>query len=304
VVDIDPEDTEVNYTWSFGDGTTDLTQSPTHKFTAAQDYNVSLQVNYRDNSCPATLQKTLTLTAAPTVQITNPFSVYNVCKNDSLKLEVLGSFTSYLWGGGQTTPFIYAKQAGTITVQVTAGCTLSTSKIIGLLSAPVVKATATPSTINLGESTVLKATGLVEYHWKPNANLSDSLSATTNALPGGNTVYTVYGKDSKGCYGDTTVTVTIIADDVLSLLKPSNYFSPNGDDFNPLWKVENMDLFNQCGVTIFDERGFRVHEAKPYLNDWDGYSQKGQKLAAGVYFYIIRCDDSKRILTGSINLIR
>jgi gliding motility-associated-like protein len=304
VVDSDPQDPLVNYQWNFGDTGISTTQNPSHTFATAQTFNVSLTVSYRDNSCPATIQKPIAVSVAPSVQITNPSDLYAICTNDSLRLEVLGSFASFLWDTGETTSFIYVKEPRNYSVEVTAGCVITATRAVGELNGPTVTATATPSTVAIGEVTVLRASGLQEYHWKPNNSVEDSLSATTNAKPPGATTYTVYGKAANGCYGQATVDVGIIADDPLSLLTPTNYFSPNDDEFNPYWRVQNMELLNQCGVTIYDERGFKVHEAKPYLNDWDGFSLKGQRLPAGVYFYIIRCDDSKKVLSGSINLIR
>jgi gliding motility-associated-like protein len=305
VVDIDPEDPLINYVWDFGDGTDPSTiKNPTHVFASAITANVSLEVSYSDNACPGSVQKSLTITAAPLVQITNPDDLYAICNNDSLKLEVLGSFTNILWGPGQTTSFIYVHEPGTYTVDVTVGCVISASRVVTRLTAPPVTVTADPQTINLGESTELRATGLQDYNWEPSESVDDPTAAITNASPAVPTTYTVTGRTSNGCIGQGSVFVGIIGQDPLSALTPTNFFTPNGDDINPVWVVTNLDIMPQCGVTIFDERGFKVHDAKPYLNDWDGTSSKGGLLPAGVYFYIIRCDDSKKTLTGSINLIR
>jgi len=306
-LDIDAEDPEVNYLWNFDDGVTETQPQTTHIFDAGNTYDVSLTVSYRDNSCPAVLQKSIPVSQAPLVQITTPSGLYSICSGESIKLQVPGSFTSYLWSTGETTPFIYVDQSGNYTVDVTAGCTVTAARTITSSISPNVTVSASPETVNLGDPTVLSASGLVEYHWKPNSTVEDSLSAITNATPVTITTYTVYGKGSNGCYGEASIMVNVVGASIISTLAPPNFFSPNGDNDPPeneVWNVPGMDLFAQCGVTIFDERGFKVYEAKPYLNDWDGYSQKGQKLPGGVYFYIIRCDDSSEILTGSINLIR
>lgn len=302
--DIDASDPTITYTWNFGDGKTSSQENPKTSYGFVQNYNVSLTVGYRENACPATLLKTVSVEGAPIVQITNPDDRYNVCLGYDLKLEVLGSFNSYAWSTGESTSSILVTAPGAYTVDVDAGCLIHATKTIGSFSSPLVNATATPKDINVGDVVVLKATGAVDYSWTPTDGIEFPDQATTNATPPAGITYTVRGTDANGCYNDATVTISLIGEGSIGLLKPENYFSPNGDAFNPFWEVENAPFLSQCGVTIFDELGIKVFDAKPYENNWDGTSSKGTKLPAGVYFYIIRCDDSKSIKKGSINLIR
>jgi gliding motility-associated-like protein len=302
--DPDASDPAVLYDWTFGDGNSSTAKDPSITYSSAQTYNVNLVVSYRDGACPAMLQKSLSIQSAPLISVTNPASNYIVCPGDSLKLEVLGTFSSYLWSNASTQPFIYAKDPGTYSVTVVAGCTLSASRPITQHPAPQVTAQASPQSTNVGSTIQLSATGLLNYAWSPTLGVDQPTQATTTAIAGGNTTYSVTGTDIHNCKGTASVAISVIAEDPLSLLKPKQYFSPNGDAFNPFWEVENMPALTECGVTIFDELGIKVFEAKPYMNDWDGISQKGQKLPAGVYFYIIRCEGSKQVLKGSIYLIR
>jgi gliding motility-associated-like protein len=115
----------------------------------------------------------------------------------------------------------------------------------------------------------------------------------------------VSGKDANGCKGSATVDLMVIQNSTLDSLFPSNFFSPNGQEPNEVWEVKNADSFPQCGVTIYDEKGIKVYQAKPYLNDWTGISSGGKVLPAGVYYYVIKCDDSgNNYLAGSINIVR
>jgi gliding motility-associated-like protein len=87
-------------------------------------------------------------------------------------------------------------------------------------------------------------------------------------------------------------------------LKPGNFISPNNDGPNELWVVENIQTYPQCGIAIYDDKGVRVYEAKPYQNNWDG-TFNGKRLPDGVYYYIIRCDGEESVpRSGSITLIR
>jgi len=307
ILDSDTVGLHVKYLWNFGDAATSTTPSPSHTYATAQTFNVNLTVSYINNSCPASKAKSLLVKAAPALAITNPASIYSVCPSDSLLLQVLGSFDSYLWSTGDKTSSIYVKQAGNFSVDVTSGaCKLTDTQVVGQFSAPTVTASADPASIKVGTPSQLSATGLITYLWRPNkSGLSDSLIVNPVASPVVSTTYTVSGKDINGCTGKATVDLLVIQNNALDSMKPTNFFSPNGDTINDFWQVENAPSFSQCGVTIYDEKGIKVFQAKPYLNDWNGISSGGKALPAGVYYYVMKCDDSgNNYLAGSINIVR
>jgi gliding motility-associated-like protein len=307
ILDSDTVGLHVRYSWNFGDATTGSGPSPSHTFAAAQTFTVNLTVSYINNSCPASKAKSVVAQNPPTLAITNPSNISSVCASDSLLLQVLGSFDTYLWSTGDKTSSIYVKQAGSYSVDVTAGaCKLSASQTVGQFNAPSVTASADPASIKVGSTSQLTATGLANYLWRPNkSGLSDSLIANPVATPVATTTYTVSGKDANGCTGKTTVQLVVIQNSTLDSIHPSDFFSPNGDNINDFWQVENAPSFSQCGVTIYDERGLKVFQAKPYLNDWNGISSGGKVLPAGVYYYVMKCDDSgNNYLAGSINIVR
>jgi gliding motility-associated-like protein len=90
---------------------------------------------------------------------------------------------------------------------------------------------------------------------------------------------------------------------VLSLITPKLFFSPNDDTVNPFWTIQNIESFPTCGVIVYNDKGSKVFEAKPYSNNWDG-TFKGSKLPGGVYYYVIRCDGEPKVKTGSITLLK
>jgi gliding motility-associated-like protein len=56
-------------------------------------------------------------------------------------------------------------------------------------------------------------------------------------------------------------------------------------------------MFNRWGSVVF--------EANPYLNDWNGESDKGEPLPSAVYYYILKLNDvDKSVYSGHITLIR
>jgi gliding motility-associated-like protein len=163
---------------------------------------------------------------------------------------------------------------------------------------------ATPAQVKGGDPTTLVATGLLNYSWHPGKSLSDSTTSNPIATPTTTTLYYVSGAGANGCVGKDSILVIVSGEQITGKLKPKNFFSPgNGDLINEKWEVDNITTYPQCGVAIYDEKGFKVFESKPYANDWDG-TYNGRQLPIGVYYYIIRCDGDSTPKTGSITLVR
>lgn len=293
------------YNWNFGDGNTSTAQNPQHTYTSAGSFNVTLQVSYSGLCSNTSPTKAINVQTAAVPSITNPDGDYTICEGESLVLEVTGSYNSYLWNTGETTPSITVTDGGTYTVEVTTtACTLNASRNVTLEAAPAITVTATPAAINEGETAQLQAEGLLDYLWTPEASLSDPTIPDPIASPVVTTIYTVTGTAPSGCTATGTVEVEVSGSATVTKLEPKNFFSPNDDVINASWMVGNILEYPQCGVSIYDLKGIKVYESKPYLNDWDG-TFNGKRLPDGVYYYIIRCDgeeDTPR--TGSITLLR
>ena len=296
-----------SYAWNFGDGNSSTDKDPKHTYATAGSFSVSLLVSYAGNACPITLTKPITITDAPAVSITNVDNKFEICTNGTLVLGVSDVFTSYLWSTGETSPTITINAAGLYSVDVLAanGCNLKATQDIAALQGPTPTATATPDVILEGESSQLSATGLLNYSWQPVESLSTPDQADPVATPLTSTTYTVTGTDANGCVGIATVAVQVRGESITSKLTPSNFFSPNGDAVGQYWIVEQIDLYPQCAVDIYDDKGVKVFGAKPYQNNWEGTYNGGNRLPDGVYYYIIRCEgEENKPRTGSITLLR
>lgn len=302
----DPQ-TTASYLWNFGDGFTSTDQNPTHIYATASTFTVSLVVSYPSNACPVTVSKSITITDAPAVSITSSTNKFELCSGASLVLGVSGTFSYYLWSTGATTPTITVSDAADYSVEVTAtnGCELKAIQAVTALPAPTVSVTATPEQINEGESSQLSASGLLNYSWIPSESLSAPDQAEPIATPLTSTTYTVTGTDGNGCEGTATIDVIVKGESIVSKLEPSNFFSPNGDAVGEYWVIGKIEDYPQCTVTIYDDKGVKVYDSKPYQNDWAGTYNGGKRLPDGVYYFIIRCDGEENVpRTGSITLLR
>jgi len=93
--------------------------------------------------------------------------------------------------------------------------------------------------------------------------------------------------DANNC--SVTDTFSIECLPLLPIIAPQ-FLSPNGDQLNDLWILQNTAQYPELEVKIYNRWGGLVYEAKPYLNDWNGWSIKGSPegpLPAATYFYYI-----------------
>ncbi|MFZ1497096.1 MAG: gliding motility-associated C-terminal domain-containing protein, partial [Saprospiraceae bacterium] len=99
-----------------------------------------------------------------------------------------------------------------------------------------------------------------------------------------------------GC--DTaTVLVTILCQDS-TIIDPTapiivfNGFSPNGDNINDIFHIENVENHPINTLQVYNRWGNLVYEATNYNNDWNG-KWDGKDLPDGTYFYYFKYDDTR-----------
>ncbi len=79
-------------------------------------------------------------------------------------------------------------------------------------------------------------------------------------------------------------------------------FTPNGDDKNEAWKVDNLLKFPDNEIHIINRLGNEVFRTKNYQNNWQAAG-----LGEGTYFYVLRvklCDGVSKVYRGYITVVR
>lgn len=84
---------------------------------------------------------------------------------------------------------------------------------------------------------------------------------------------------------------------------PENFFTPNGDGINDQWVIQDIQLYEDNVVSVFDRAGRRVFQMSGYNNSWDG-SFEGSPLEKGTYYYSIRFGGTIPTVKGFITIIR
>ena len=105
---------------------------------------------------------------------------------------------------------------------------------------------------------------------------------------------------------DVEVRVRVTINLTLTIYKA---FTPDGDNINDVWTIENIDNYPDNRVMIFDRWGGLIFSARGYNNEsvvWDGRSnQSGQhNVPSGTYFYKIDLGEGYPSQKGFVELIQ
>ena len=93
--------------------------------------------------------------------------------------------------------------------------------------------------------------------------------------------------------GNTAATqfnVRYTTEPTLISMKSKYGFSPNGDGINEYWVLENIALYPNNVVNIYNRSGKLVYTMKGYNNTFNGFSNKtnsGKKLPVGAYYFTV-----------------
>ncbi len=162
------------------------------------------------------------------------------------------------------------------------------------------------TTINIGETAEVFASGGLTYQWSPNVNGNTITCVTcsnTVVQPTLTTQYIVVASNSKYCKVQDTVTV--IVDINCGDFFIPNVFSPNDDGLNDVINVHGrcISTFN---LQIYNRWGEKVFETSTLENSWDG-TFRGKKMDTGVFVYKadgVSIDGQSFKMQGNITLIR
>lgn len=158
------------------------------------------------NNCQNTASVNISVLPVPTVSASA--SPASVCPGGSSVLTASGNAIGYSWDGSTQTNPVTVTPTATTTYTVTAAnvsfCTATASVTVTVLPAPNVTASATPSAVCYGGSSILTAGGADTYEWT--GSVTDNPYTVT---PNATSTYNVTGTDGAGCTATASVSVTV-----------------------------------------------------------------------------------------------
>lgn len=203
------------YFWDFGDGNTSTATDPTHYYSSPgiyYGYLVALDTNGCYDADTAEFIVNVGEFTGGAIQPTT-----SICPGESYQLEAFGG-TFYAWSPAQflddstsATPVATVDQTTDFMVIVSDSCGTDTL----FVTLPVYLGNTTISndtSVCIGNSVDLYATGGVSYEWNPATGLDDAFSPNPTATPLVTTLYTVLITTSNGCEIIDSVMVAVYFD--------------------------------------------------------------------------------------------
>jgi len=143
------------------------------------------------------------------------------------------------------------------------------------------------------------------FQWSIDSTITiehDSFSSIYGLFPG---EYYVKITDAMGCIARDTIEVKSNPTICITVYK---VFSPNDDDIHEFWEIENIQLYPQALVLVYDRNGRQVFRRRNYINAEDvafgGKDMNGKPLPSGTYYYVIDLENEVEVFKGVLTIVR
>ena len=256
--------------------------------------------------CINTASHIVIVKPAPIAILNSPV---NICKGDSIQLQVLGGvLPNWLPVIGLSANNIanpIAKPLTTttyfVTVSGTNGCLAMDSVVINVLQKPILSA-GPDKVIIKGQSVTLDGSiegNTISYYWLPATNLNNALLLQPISNTTQNITYFLYANSTIGC-GNAVDTMHVKVYDDLYI---PNAFTPNDDVKNKTWNIAALAAYPDARLMVYNRFGQNIFASKSNTVAWDG-TYRGLPVSAGVYVYVIDFKNKRPIIKGTVTVIR
>jgi gliding motility-associated-like protein len=148
---------------------------------------------------------------------------------------------------------------------------------------------ATITGVTIKDFTANENSVLIEYTGVGNYEFSlDSINFQGEPLfnsvnPG---IYNAIARDKNGCGLSNSYQLIV--------LDYPRFFTPNGDSYNDIWYVKNLDQLPDYTISIFDRYGKLVKQMNQNSSGWTGLFN-GQQLPADDYWFNLIFSDGRNV---------
>ena len=108
-----------------------------------------------------------------------------------------------------------------------------------------------------------------------------------------------------GCIKEDSITVSSDPSTCLTIYR---VFSPNDDAVHEFWEIENINLYPEALVLVYDRNGRQVYRRRNYQNvegeAFGGKDQEERTLPSGNYYYIIDLENGDKVFKGTLTIVR
>jgi gliding motility-associated-like protein len=307
-----------SYLWDFNDPndrSASAVKTPTHKYSALGPYQVKLVITTKEGCVDSVTKAFTTIYPQPKADFTTIPA--KVCLGDTIRFMdnsngITSAANTWYWNlaGGITSvlqnPLKKFTDSGVFDISLyffnVQGC-VSDTITKQVIVYPYPKLTLGPGlkVLEGGEVTIKPLYyygSSLNFLWTPSHYLDSVNIATPKTIPLDDITYKVYLSGIGGC----TVSDQIIIK-VLRSPEVPNAFSPNGDGINDVWRIKYLESYPGASVEVFNRYGQRVFYSVGYDVEWGG-TVNGNPLPIGTYYYIIDPKNGRKMVNGSVTIIR
>jgi len=158
---------------------------------------------------------------------------------------------------------------------------------------------------NSGTASVFVSNGTSPYVFIWNNGqefLDENSSKIENLYPG---TYSVSIKDTFGCITSDSITID---DDPKICINIYKVFSPNEDGIHDYWEIENIHLYPEALVEVYDRMGNIVFRRRNYINAegvaFNGFSTDGRRLPSSTYYFVLNLELEEEVFKGTLTIVR
>jgi gliding motility-associated-like protein len=138
----------------------------------------------------------------------------------------------------------------------------------------------------------------LSYKWSPSTSLDRDDIPNPVASPSRDITYQLTVTTPQGCSATDDVFVHVLQNPEIP-----NTFTPNGDSINDEWNIKYLSSYPQATVNVFNRYGGKVYSGTGTTKGWDG-KYNGEYVPVGVYYYVIDPKNGRKIISGSLTVLR
>jgi len=260
----------------------------------ADNYTIELE-KVSAQGCHSEVRDTLVLVSQPAPDL-GPDVQF--CEGDSVVLTIMNDDYIIYWpdhSGGEEYVVRTTGQV-VVTVEDEYGCTGTDSTVVTVYPAPVQVNLGADTILCADQNLVLDAGNYAAYEWSSGEN-SNRITVYAGA---GDISVTV--TDVNGCQSFDEINIGECTP--VDLLVIPNTFTPNADGSHDEWIIQNIHMFPDADIQVFDRWGRLIFHGKAGDN-WDGTGPNGKDLPVENYYYIIDLKDrASGVLNGTVSIVR
>jgi gliding motility-associated-like protein len=224
----------------------------------------------------------------------------SICEGESVTITPTGNYSYQQWHDMST--------GQSYTADTTEMVSITVYNAIGCMAEDSVQVTSYPTPeVNLGNDTTLcGAMSLILDAGNTGSTYLWSTGETTQEIEVfiGEQFISVEVTNPAGCTGFDEIHIQPCSPEEF-FASIANTITPNGDNVNDTWQIDEAMAYPDIEIEIFDRWGKLVwRSSRGYTENWDGRNMNGKELPMDSYFYVINLNDGSELVNGTITIMR